>query len=123
MAKKTTTKKTVKKRKKASANKTSAHTSARKKAAKSKRWSQDVTEHSDAMTLDDGVFTKGSPRAIALSLKHSAERSHRRKSEPYRSAMSMLTFFINRAGRGLSAARKAKLEKAKAELRKLYDKD
>ena len=96
-----------------------------KKRAKghSKRWSQHVTETSDALTLDRGVFSNGSPRAIARSLKRSAERSRRRKSSPYRSAMSMLTFYINRAGEGLSAARKKKLEKAKDELRALYGKD
>ncbi len=88
-----------------------------------KRWSQHITETSDALTLDRGVFTKGSPRAIAKSLKRSAERSRRRKSSPYRSAMSMLTFYINRGGKGLSAARKKKLEGAKDELRSLYGKD
>ncbi len=88
-----------------------------------KRWSQHITETSDALTLDRGVFTKGSPRAIAKSLKRWAERSRRRKSSPYRSAMSMLTFYINRGGKGLSAARKKKLEGAKDELRALYGKD
>lgn len=96
-----------------------------KKATKAKsikkRWSQKVTETSDAMTLEDGVFKK-TPRAIALSLKRSAERSTRRKSSPFRSAMSMLTFYENRAGKNLSATRKAKIEKAKNELRVLYDK-
>jgi hypothetical protein len=95
-----------------------------KKTAKTKstgkRWSQKVTETSDAMTLEDGVFRK-TPRAIALSLKRSAERSTRRKSSPFRSAMSMLTFYENRAGNNLSATRKAKIEKAKDELRALYD--
>ena len=95
-----------------------------KKTAKTKstgkRWSQKVTETSDAMTLEDGVFRK-TPRAIALSLKRSAERSTRRKSSPFRSAMSMLTFYENRAGKNLSATRKAKIEKAKDELRALYD--
>lgn len=86
-----------------------------------KRWSQKVTETSHAMTLEDGVFKK-TPRAIALSLKRSAERSTRRKSSPFRSAMSMLTFYENRAGKNLSATRKAKIEKAKDELRALYDK-
>jgi hypothetical protein len=96
----------------------------RKKNSKRKgrRWSQRVTETSDALTLERGVFTKGSPNAIAHSVKRSAERSHRRKSSPYRSAMSMLTFYINRAGKGLSKTRKAKLERAKDELRALYDK-
>ena len=96
---------------------------AKKSAAKKKRWSQNVTDHSDALTLDRGVFTKGSPKAIAASLKRSAERSRRRKSSPYRSAMSMLTFFINRGGKGLPASRKQKLEKAKDELRAMYGKD
>jgi hypothetical protein len=82
-----------------------------------------VTRESDALTLESGVFAKRSPHQIALSLKRSAERSRRRKSDPYRSAMSMLTFFINRAGKGLSRARKRKLEKAKDELRALYGKD
>jgi hypothetical protein len=86
-----------------------------------KRWSKKVTEHSDAMTLDEGVFKK-TPRAIALSLKRSAERSRRRKTTPFRSAMSMLTFYINRGGKNLSATKKNKLNKAKDELRHLYDK-
>jgi Protein of unknown function (DUF3175) len=96
---------------------------AKKKPAKKpkKQWSQKVTEKSDAMTLEDGVFKKA-PRAIALSLKRSADRSNRRKSSPYRSAMSMLTFYENRAGKTLSAARKTKIEKAKEELRALYSK-
>jgi hypothetical protein len=88
-----------------------------------KRWSQRVTQESDALTLEEGVFTLDSPRAIAASLKRSADASRRRKSDPYRSAMSMLVFYINRAGRGLSKARKAKLEKAKDKLRALYGKD
>jgi hypothetical protein len=93
---------------------------ASKRAAKSKRWTQRVTDTSDALTLEEGVFKKPTPRAVALSLKRSAEASHRRKSEPYRSAMSMLVFYINRAGKGLSEAEKQKLEKAKDELRALY---
>jgi hypothetical protein len=88
-----------------------------------KRWSQRVTKESDALTLEKRVFTKSSPKKIAASLKRSAERSHRRKSSPYRSAMSMLTFYINRAGKDLSKRRKTKLEQAKAGLRALYDKD
>ncbi len=86
------------------------------------RWSARVTRESHALTLEAGVFTKSSPRKIAQSLKRSADRSWRRKSNSYRSAMSMLTFFINRAGRGLSRSRKQKLEKAKGELRELYGK-
>jgi Protein of unknown function (DUF3175) len=98
---------------------------ARKKKSKrsGRRWSQRVTETSDALTLEEGVFKKDSPRAIARSLKRSADRSRRRKSDPYRSAMSMLVFYINRAGKGLSKTRKQKLEKAKDELRVLYGKD
>jgi hypothetical protein len=97
---------------------------AKKVAKKStkKRWSKKVTETSDAMTLEDGVFKK-TPRAIALSIKRSAERSTRRKSSPFRSGMSMLTFYENRAGKNLSATRKAKIERAKDELRALYDKE
>jgi hypothetical protein len=86
-----------------------------------KRWSGKVTQTSDALTLEGGVFKK-SPRAIALSLKRSAERSRRRKSGPYRSAMSMLTFYMNRGGKNLSAAQKKKLNQAKDELRALYGK-
>jgi hypothetical protein len=93
----------------------------RKKPAK-KRWSQRVTETSDAMTLENGVFKK-TPRALAMSLKGSADRSTRRKSSPFRSAMSMLTFYENRAGKNLPATRKAKIDKAKDELRALYHKD
>lgn len=86
-----------------------------------RKWSQNVTERSDALTLEKDVFAKA-PRQIALSLKRSADRSNRRKSSPFRSAMSMLTFYINRGGKNLSASKKKKLEKAKEELRELYDK-
>jgi hypothetical protein len=81
-----------------------------------------VTRKSDALTLEKGVFTKSDPRKIARSLKRSADRSRRRKTSAYRSAMSMLAFFINRAGKGLSRRRKCKLEMAKSELRQLYGK-
>jgi hypothetical protein len=91
-------------------------------APKSKRWSQRVTQTSDALDLERDVFTKSDPRAIARSLKRSAEQSRRRKSDPYRSAMSMLTFYINRAGKGLPRERRSRLEAAKGELRKLYGK-
>ena len=94
----------------------------RKSVVKGRRWSQRVTESSDALDLDKGVFSLGSPRAIARSLKRSAERSRRRKSGSLRSAMSMLTFYINRAGRKLSKTRRARLESAKKELRLLYHK-
>lgn len=92
-------------------------------ATATKRWSQHVTETSDALDLKHGVFTWKDPKRIARSLKASAEHSHRRKSSPYRSAMSMLTFYINRGGKGLSAAQKKILERAKDELRKLFGKD
>ncbi len=88
-----------------------------------RKWSQDVTDHSDALDLEDGVFSQHDPRAIAQSLKRSAERSHRRKGTPFQSAMSMLTFYINRAGHNLSAADRARLEKAKNELRDLFGND
>jgi Protein of unknown function (DUF3175) len=91
-------------------------------AAKSHRWSQDVTEHSDALDLEKGVFTLHDPKRIALSLKRSAEASRRRKADPYRSAMSMLTFYINRAGDSLSKAQRRRLEAAKDELRKAFGK-
>jgi hypothetical protein len=84
---------------------------------RSSRWSHRVTKESDALDLENGVFRSRDPETIARSLKRSAERSHRRKSDPYRSAMSMLTFYINRGGKNLSAARKKILEKAKDELR------
>ena len=88
-----------------------------------RRWSQDVTEHSDALDLDKGVFTLKDPKKIAASLKRSAETSRRRKSDPYRSAMSMLTFYINRAGKGLSQAECTRLDKAKGELRKAFGRE
>jgi hypothetical protein len=85
-----------------------------------KHWSRRVTQTSNALDLEGGVFAKDDPRAIARSLKRSAEHSRRRKSDPYRSAMSMLTFYINRAGKTLPKTRRAKLEAAKEELRGLY---
>jgi hypothetical protein len=89
-------------------------------AASKRRWSGRVTRESHALALEDKVFAKDDPRAIARSLKRSAERSRARKSAPFRSAMSMLTFYINRAGSKLPAARRRRLEQAKQELRKLY---
>ena len=87
-----------------------------------KRWSQDVTERSDALDLEQGVFTLKDPRKIAASLKRSAEASMRRKADPFRSAMSMLVFYINRAGKNLTDAERARLEEAKSELRKAFGK-
>jgi hypothetical protein len=87
-----------------------------------KKWSQDVTENSDAMDLKEGVFKERRAKKIADSLKRSAEQSDRRKTRPFQSAMSMLTFYINRAGKTLSKSRLATLDRAKAELRKDFDK-
>ena len=85
-----------------------------------RRWSARVMKTSNALDLEAGVFTQRSPRAIAASLKRSALASRRRKAEPFRSAMSMLNFHINRAGRGLTPERRRVLERAKMELRKLF---
>jgi hypothetical protein len=90
---------------------------------KGRYWSAEVTRRSNALDLESGVFKKETPRAIALSLRRSAERSQRRKAGAYQSAMSMLNFYINRAGRGLSRAQKGKLQRAKEELRRLYKRD
>lgn len=88
-----------------------------------KRWSQRVTETSNALDLEEGVFSLKDPKDVARSLKRSAEKSKRRKSSPYRSAMSMLTFYINRAGDSLDKKRKKTLEQAKDELRALFGKE
>ena len=89
-------------------------------ATSTRRWSGRVTQTSDAMDLAPEVFKRTDPKSIARSLKRSAERSRRRKSEPYQSAMSMLTFYINRGGSQLSAHRQQILERAKDELRRLF---
>lgn len=91
-----------------------------KRRAPAKRWSARVTRESNALDLEAGVFRSSDPRRIARSLKRSAEQSRRRKSDPYRSAMSMLTFYINRAGRNLPASRRRVLERAKAELKHAF---
>lgn len=85
-----------------------------------RKWSAEVSEKSDALDLEPEVFTKRNASGIARSLKHSAEASRRRKATPFASAMSMLTMFINRAGRNLSPSRKRTLEAAKGELRALF---
>ena len=85
-----------------------------------RKWSADVTEHSDAMDLEDHIFELDDARKIAVSLKRSAERSDRRKAEPFQSAMSMLNFYINRAGKNLPASRRKALQRAKIELRKQF---
>lgn len=87
-----------------------------------KRWSQEVTEHSMALDLEEGVFTWDEPEKIAKSLKNSAEVSIRRKGTPFQSAMSMLNFYINRAGKNLNPERRKILDQAKIELRKLFNK-
>jgi hypothetical protein len=86
----------------------------------SRYWSKRVTQTSDAMDLEEGVFKGRSARAIAQSLKRSAQKSHRRKANPFQSAMSMLNFYLNRAGKNLPASRKRVLGEAKDELRRLF---
>ncbi|MGA7994633.1 MAG: DUF3175 domain-containing protein [Bradyrhizobium sp.] len=88
-----------------------------------KRWSQRVTEQSDALDLRQGVFKLTDPKKIAASLKRSAERSSRRKAGAYRSALSMLTFYINRAGKGLPKTQRARLERAKGELKRAFGRE
>ena len=93
------------------------------KAAKKhspRRWSQRVTQTSNALDLDSGVFKWSDPKRIARSLKRSAEASHRRKASPFQSAMSMLNFYINRGGKGITAKQKRVLTRAKSELRKAF---
>ena len=110
-------------RKTATRKKTSS--ARRKSAAKAspKRWSQRVTRESDALDLKRGVFSLRDPKRIAASLKRSAERSSRRKSGAYRSALSMLTFYINRAGKTLPKAQRDRLERAKGELKRQFGKE
>ncbi len=90
---------------------------------KNKYWSGKVTKESDALDLEKGVFSFSSPRKIALSLKRSAEKSTRRKANPFQSAMSMLNFYINRAGKNLPVKKREILEQAKAELRNIFKKN
>src|SRR5437879_7487603 len=92
----------------------------RKKSGKNKRWSARVTKHSNALDLEPDVFKSKDPHSIALSLKRSAERSKRRKAKPYQSAMSMLNFYINRAGKNLPQKQQRVLERAKDELRDVF---
>jgi len=110
---------TARKATRRSRRKTPRRKSARS-ASRGRRWSARVTRESDALDLDRGVFTSRDPKRIAASLKRSAERSRRRKADPYRSALSMLTFYINRAGRNLPASRRKTLQRAKAELRRQF---
>jgi hypothetical protein len=117
-SRKTTTRNKTTTRKKASSSR-------RKPAAKAppKRWSQRVTRESDALDLKRGVFGLRDPKRIAASLKRSAERSSRRKSGAYRSALSMLTFYINRAGKTLPKAQRDRLERAKGELKRQFGRE
>jgi hypothetical protein len=94
----------------------------RVKSSRGTRWSGRVTRESNALDLEEGVFTWADPKRIALSLKQSADGSTRRKAPPFRSAMSMLVFYINRAGRNLGLDQLRILEQAKEELRRLYQK-
>lgn len=122
---KTTTRKTARKTTGRKAGPASRKTGAARKktSAKSNRWSQRVTRESDALDLKRGVFTLTDPKKIAASLKRSAESSKRRKTGAYRSALSMLTFYINRAGRSLPKAQRDRLQRAKAELKHQFGKD
>jgi hypothetical protein len=114
-------------RKSAKSSRRSQRKTSRRKSVRSgsrgRRWSARVTRESDALDLDRGVFTKRDPKRIAASLKRSAERSRRRKADPYRSALSMLTFYINRAGKNLPAGQRKTLQRAKGELRKQFGRD
>jgi hypothetical protein len=114
-------------RKKAAARRTrSRKTTARNKTSarkKTTRWSARVTRESDALDLKGGVFKQSSAKKIAASLKRSAERSSRRKSGAYRSALSMLTFYINRAGKNLPKTQRDRLERAKGELKKEFGRE
>ena len=115
-SRKTTARKTVRK----AVRKSAAKTTARKAP---KRWSQRVTKESDALDLKRGVFKLTDPKKIAASLKRSAEHSSRRKAGAYRSALSMLTFYINRAGKTLPKTQRSRLERAKTELKRQFGRE
>ncbi len=106
-----------------SARKTAPRKSSAKRKASPKRWSQKVTQESDALDLKRGVFTLHDPKRIAASLKRSAERSSRRKTGAYRSALSMLTFYVNRAGKTLPKTQRERLERAKVELKRQFGRE
>ena len=110
-------------KRKRTSKKTAGKAAARSRARRpARRWSQRATRQSDALDLDRGVFTLRDPKRIAASLKRSAERSSRRKAGAYRSALSMLTFYINRAGRQLSKSQRQRLDRAKTELKRQFGK-
>jgi hypothetical protein len=110
-------------KKTSTARKRSASKKTARKTAPKKKWSHRVMETSDALDLESGVFKSKDPKKIARSLKRSAEKSTRKKGTPFQSAMSMLNFYINRAGKHLSAKEKQPLENAKEELRALFGKE
>lgn len=123
-SRKTTARKTA--ARKTTRRKTSARRSTARKSTKRatpKRWSQRVTSESDALDLKQGVFKLTSAKKIAASLKRSAEHSSRRKTGAYRSALSMLTFYINRAGKTLPKTQRTRLERAKVELRRAFGRE
>jgi hypothetical protein len=110
-------------RRRTATKKSSAAKKSSTKSGTSKRWSQRVTKESDALDLKRGVFTLTDPKKIAASLKRSAERSSRRKTGAYRSALSMLTFYINRAGKTLPKTQRDRLQRAKAELKHQFGRE
>jgi transcription initiation factor TFIIIB Brf1 subunit/transcription initiation factor TFIIB len=116
LSRKATTRKTSRR----TTRKTASHTAGKPSP---KRWSQRVTRESDALDLEGGVFKQPSAKKIAASLKRSAERSSRRKAGAYRSALSMLTFYINRAGKNLPKTDRTRLERAKVELKRQFGKE
>ncbi|MBR0840953.1 DUF3175 domain-containing protein [Bradyrhizobium liaoningense] len=121
-ARKTTHSRKTATRKKTSARRTTAARKSTKRSAP-KRWSQRVTKQSDALDLKQGVFKLTSAKKIAASLKRSAEHSSRRKAGAYRSALSMLTFYINRAGKTLPQTQRSRLERAKVELKRAFGRE
>jgi hypothetical protein len=124
MAQKSAQKSARRSSRKPSRRKSSRHKSVRRGSGRGgRRWSARVTRESDALDLQHRVFTGRDPKKIAASLKRSAERSRRRKSNAYRSALSMLTFYMNRAGKNLPAGRRKTLQRAKGELRKQFGRD
>jgi hypothetical protein len=123
-SRKKTSSRTARKSPRRTASKTTARPKAPAKRKPSpKRWSQRVTQQSDALDLKRGVFTLQDPKRIAASLKRSAERSSRRKAGAYRSALSMLTFYVNRAGKTLPKTQRERLERAKVELKRQFGRE
>jgi hypothetical protein len=125
-SRKAATRKTASKRTRKTTVRKATNSARRKsspKKASPKRWSQRVTQESDALDLKHGVFKQTNAKKIAASLKRSAERSSRRKAGAYRSALSMLTFYINRAGKTLPKAQRDRLQRAKTELRRQFHRD